>query len=165
MYSVVVSIGTGRARKVLCLGFAAALLLALSCADRRDEPLDGTAVAVPTMTALPPAPAEQSPISASTATPILTPPGEVKPVGTGAVAPTMTALASMPTTGSPGGAGLDDPLYPTLGNGGYDVSHYIIKLNVDVQENFISGSTRIEAVATQGLSSFNVDFRGLTVLG
>lgn len=59
---------------------------------------------------------------------------------------------------------MGDPLYPTLGNGGYDVSHYTVKLNVDVEQNFISGSTSIEAVATQGLSSFNLDFRGLTVL-
>ena len=39
-----------------------------------------------------------------------------------------------------------------------------MNLDVDVEENFIAGSTSIEAVATQALSSFNLDFRGLTVL-
>ena len=166
MYSVVVSIGTGRARKVLCLGFAAALLLlALSCADRRHESHDGTAVAVPTMTATPLTLDGETPASAEPAEPTVpTAADDETPVGKGVGNPTATFQPSASTTGSPGGAGLDDPLYPTLGNGGYDVSHYTVKLNVDVQENFISGSTRIEAVATQGLSSFNVDFRGLTVL-
>ena len=46
--------------------------------------------------------------------------------------------------------GLGDPLYPGLGNGGYDVLHYTIDLDVDVESNFINGEARIEAKATQG---------------
>ena len=65
---------------------------------------------------------------------------------------------------SPGSTGLGDPLYPGLGNGGYDVSHYTLDLDVDVDENFISGQARIEAEATQALSAFNLDLRGLDVI-
>lgn len=63
----------------------------------------------------------------------------------------------------PGAPGVGDPLYPGLGNGGYDVSHYTLELHVDVDANRIAGSARIDAVATQDLSSFNLDFRGLEV--
>lgn len=63
----------------------------------------------------------------------------------------------------PGAAGVGDPLYPGLGNGGYDVSHYTVSLTVDVGANRIAGSAQIEAVATQDLSSFNLDLRGLEV--
>ncbi len=66
-------------------------------------------------------------------------------------------------TTRPGAAGLDDPLFPGLGNGGYDVSRYTVTLNIDVEANEISGRAQIEADATQDLSSFNLDFRGLTV--
>ena len=63
----------------------------------------------------------------------------------------------------PGAAGVGDPLYPGLGNGGYDVAHYTIELDVDVDANLVAGSARIDAVATQDLSSFNLDLRGLEV--
>ena len=66
-----------------------------------------------------------------------------------------------PSAGSPG---LGDPLYPGLGNGGYEVAHYTVTLDVDVDSNFVSGKADIEANATQALSSFNLDMRGLTVL-
>ena len=159
LFRVVVSFGTGRWYSVLCLGFVAALLLSLSCADQRDEIPDSTAAAVRATTGLPTAAAGETPVSAVTPSA-----GDKTPADGGAATPHTTAEASPPDIGSPGGAGLGDPLYPTLGNGGYDVSHYMVMLNVDVQENFISGSASIEAMAMQGLSSFNLDFRGLTVL-
>ena len=65
---------------------------------------------------------------------------------------------------SPGSLGLGDPLYPGLGNGGYEVSHYTLTLDVDVARNFISGNAEIEANATQALSAFNLDMRGLDVI-
>ena len=55
-------------------------------------------------------------------------------------------------TARPGAAGLDDPIFPGLGNGGYDVSRYTVTLNVDVEANEILGRTQIEAYATQDLS-------------
>ena len=55
-------------------------------------------------------------------------------------------------TARPGAAGLDDTLFPGLGNGGYDVSRYTVTLNIDVEANEISGQAQIEAEATQDLS-------------
>ena len=50
-----------------------------------------------------------------------------------------------------------------LGNGGYDAQHYTIDLTVDMERNHISGVMTLDAVATETLSSFNLDFRGLEV--
>lgn len=61
--------------------------------------------------------------------------------------------------------GLGDPLYPRLGNGGYDVLHYTLDLAVDMETNIISGTTTISAQATQDQDAFNLDFEGLTVEG
>ena len=58
---------------------------------------------------------------------------------------------------------MEDPLFPLLGNGGYDAQHYTIDLTVDMERNFISGVMTLDAVATESLSSFNLDFRGLEV--
>ncbi len=65
----------------------------------------------------------------------------------------------------PGAEGIGDSLYPTLGNGGYDVLHYYVDLDIDMQRQSVVGITTIEATSTQALSSFNLDFsnRGLTV--
>jgi aminopeptidase N len=58
---------------------------------------------------------------------------------------------------------MGDPYYPNLGNGGYDVQHYTIALDVDPVANMVKGSTTVTANATESLSSFNLDFHGLTV--
>ncbi len=60
----------------------------------------------------------------------------------------------------PGAPGLDDPIFPLLGNGGYDVIHYAIELDVDVEKNVVVGITTIDAVATHPLGAFNLDYRG-----
>ena len=83
----------------------------------------------------------------------------LEPPATPAREPTPTPIR----TARSGAAGLDDPLYPGLGNGGYDVSRYTVTLDIDVEANEISGRTQIEADAPQDLSSFNLDLRGLTV--
>jgi aminopeptidase N len=70
----------------------------------------------------------------------------------------------VPTTGrNAGAAGLGDPLYPNLGNGGYDALHYTLDLAVDMQSHALSGTTTIAARATQALSSFNFDLQGLQI--
>jgi aminopeptidase N len=79
---------------------------------------------------------------------------------TAAVRVTAPAPASKPLAGA---AGLGDPLYPALGNGGYDVLHYAIDLTVDVASNTLTGATMISARSTQALSAFNLDFSGLTI--
>ncbi|MFG2215203.1 MULTISPECIES: M1 family metallopeptidase [unclassified Streptomyces] len=65
--------------------------------------------------------------------------------------------------GSPGAAGLRDPYFPKLGNGGYDVTHYDLVLDVDPAARRLSGTATITARATQDLSAFNLDLDGLTV--
>lgn len=60
--------------------------------------------------------------------------------------------------GGQGAPGLGDPFYDGLGNGGYDTLHYTIDLDIEVDTNAISGTTTIEAEATQTLTSFNLDF-------
>lgn len=69
--------------------------------------------------------------------------------------------ADCPSRGdSPGAAGLGDPLFPTMGNGGYDVSHYSLDLTVEPARNRLSAVVAIEALATQDLTAFNLDFAG-----
>src|SRR5579862_6870875 len=59
---------------------------------------------------------------------------------------------------TPGSAGLGDPYFPLLGNGGYDVQHYDISIDVDVKDSTFKATTTITAKATQALSAFNLDF-------
>ncbi|WP_369145613.1 M1 family metallopeptidase [Streptomyces sp. R44] len=67
--------------------------------------------------------------------------------------------------GTPGAAGLRDPLFPKLGNGGYDVGHYDLTLAYDPASGRLDGTAEITARATQDLSAFNLDLAGLTVRG
>lgn len=62
-----------------------------------------------------------------------------------------------------GSPSIGDNFYPWLGNGGYDVSHYLIDLKVSEDFTALDGSVEIQATATQALSSFNLDFLGMTV--
>ncbi|MFE3492879.1 M1 family metallopeptidase [Streptomyces sp. NPDC059175] len=67
--------------------------------------------------------------------------------------------------GTPGAAGLRDPYFPKLGNGGYDVTHYDLVLRYDPKAGTLAGAATITARATQDLSAFNLDLHGLTVEG
>jgi len=64
---------------------------------------------------------------------------------------------------SPGSAGVGDPYFPELGNGGYDAQHYLLDLEADLETNTISGTVTMRARATQSLSQFNLDFAGFTI--
>ena len=64
---------------------------------------------------------------------------------------------------SPGSPGLGDPFFPLAGNGGYDVSHYSLSLSYEPSSNQLTGTATISASATQDLSRFDLDFRGLTI--
>ncbi|MCX5392224.1 M1 family metallopeptidase [Streptomyces sp. NPDC006482] len=65
--------------------------------------------------------------------------------------------------GAPGAAGLRDPYFPKLGNGGYDVGHYALTLSYDPVTGRLDGTAEITARATQDLSAFNLDLAGLRV--
>ncbi|MFH9617220.1 M1 family metallopeptidase [Streptomyces pratensis] len=67
------------------------------------------------------------------------------------------------SAGTPGAAGMRDPYFPRLGNGGYDVTHYDLSLDVDPTAARLSGTAVITARATQDLSAFNLDLAGLEV--
>nr|WP_306326909.1 M1 family metallopeptidase [Streptomyces venezuelae] len=90
----------------------------------------------------------------------------------GGLAAALTALALLAggctgatggVRGTPGSAGLRDPYFPKLGNGGYDVSHYALTLAYDPATGRLAGTAEITARATQDLSAFNLDLAGLTV--
>ncbi|OON81823.1 M1 family metallopeptidase [Streptomyces tsukubensis] len=63
---------------------------------------------------------------------------------------------------SPGSAGIGDPYYPASGNGGYDVSHYDLRLAYQPGSDLLEGTATLIAAAEQDLSRFNLDF-GLKV--
>ncbi|MDQ3657485.1 MAG: M1 family metallopeptidase [Chloroflexota bacterium] len=66
-----------------------------------------------------------------------------------------------PLSPTAGALGIGDPYYPMLGNGGYDATHYTLDLDLDIEAGRIKTATAtIEAVATQDLSRFSLDFRG-----
>ncbi|MGP4024112.1 M1 family metallopeptidase [Actinomadura sp. 3N407] len=61
-------------------------------------------------------------------------------------------------TGGHGSAGLGDPYFPSYGNGGYNVSHYDIRLRYQPRDDRLWGTTTVLARATQVLTRFNLDF-------
>ncbi len=71
-----------------------------------------------------------------------------------------------PTSFTPGARTLNDSLFPTIGNGGYDAIHYDLDLTyANVLTRVLRGSAAITATATQNLSEFSFDFQGLVVTG
>lgn len=75
----------------------------------------------------------------------------------------LTGCAERDEPGAPGSAGLGDPYFPHLGNGGYDVTHYALTLDYDPATGRLDADAEITARATQRLSAFNLDLAGLTV--
>ncbi|MEU6127642.1 M1 family metallopeptidase [Saccharopolyspora sp. NPDC047091] len=58
----------------------------------------------------------------------------------------------------PGAPGAGDPYFPEYGNGGYDVSHYDVRLRYEPKDDHLTGTTTIVANPTQDLTAFNLDF-------
>jgi aminopeptidase N len=71
------------------------------------------------------------------------------------IAGTAVPAQAAPEAGAPG---LGDSYFPDYGNGGYDVSHYDIRLRYTPASDQLAGTTTILASATQDLSRFNLDF-------
>ena len=77
---------------------------------------------------------------------------------------TSAAPETAPTVvGTPGAAGVGDPYFPGLGNGGYDVEHYDVDLDWLPDDGELRGIVTVEARARQDLSSFNLDLAGMEV--
>ncbi|WP_171161982.1 M1 family metallopeptidase [Streptomyces sp. I05A-00742] len=62
-----------------------------------------------------------------------------------------------------GGTGVGDPVFPSLGNGGYQVEHYDLELDYEPGANDLDGKAVITARATKNLGSFTLDLAGLRV--
>src|SRR3954447_17180306 len=77
----------------------------------------------------------------------------------------LTAAPALANGPSPGAPGLGDRLFPTLGNGGYDVQHYDVDLRyaTSAPTQSMDGTVTILARATQALSRFDLDFAGKSV--
>jgi aminopeptidase N len=77
-----------------------------------------------------------------------------------AVAAVFALGVASASAASPGAAGIGDRLYPGLGNGGYDVSHYDLDLRyaTDNPTQSLLGTATITARATQSLSRFDLDY-------
>jgi aminopeptidase N len=84
---------------------------------------------------------------------------------------TLTAVAlalgalGLPSTaaGQFGSAGLGDEYFPLAGNGGYDVEHYILRLDYEPSTDVLAGHATVRATATESLSRFNLDLRGFDI--
>jgi aminopeptidase N len=59
---------------------------------------------------------------------------------------------------APGGPGIGDPYFADYGNGGYDVSHYDLRLRYWPDTDRLQGTATILAQSTADLSRFNLDF-------
>ncbi|MFN8051877.1 MAG: M1 family metallopeptidase [Acidimicrobiales bacterium] len=82
---------------------------------------------------------------------------------TRATATTTTTTAPAVVAATAGAADLADAITPGAGNGGYDVAHYDLSFDVNDARTSIDAVTTITATATQDLSSFDLDLRGLDV--
>ncbi len=77
----------------------------------------------------------------------------------------VTPAPPAPMHPTPGASGAGDPYYPDDGNGGYDALGYHVDVGYDPPSGHLDGDTTVTARATQDLSRFDLDLRGLTVLG
>lgn len=82
----------------------------------------------------------------------------------------LTAAALIPAAAAfgevgvrPGAVGIGDPYFPKDGNGGYDVDDYDLALRYEPATGRLEGLATITAVATHGLTQFNLDLSDLTV--
>jgi aminopeptidase N len=87
----------------------------------------------------------------------------------GIVASLALSAPAFAQTYTPGGRTLGDrlPELAHLGNTGYDAQHYDLTLNYDPVANVFQPGTKADITlrATQNLSEFALDFRGLNVTG
>lgn len=75
------------------------------------------------------------------------------------------AAAGPAAAGTVGSSGAGDPYFPRAGNGGYDVRHYGLSLGYDPSSGHLDGKAVITARATQRLTRFDLDLKGLKVTG
>ncbi|MDH6572532.1 aminopeptidase N [Streptomyces sp. SAI-117] len=77
----------------------------------------------------------------------------------------LTAVLGAAAPSPTGSSGAGDPYFPLAGNGGYHVGHYDLTLRYDPAGRHLDGKAVLTARATQRLTRFDLDFKGLTVTG
>ncbi|MFD9248657.1 M1 family metallopeptidase [Streptomyces bottropensis] len=82
-----------------------------------------------------------------------------------AVAALLTAAGPATAAGQAGTPGVGDPYFPLAGNGGYHVTHYGLTLGYDTTSRHLTGRAVLTARATQHLSRFDLDLKGLKITG
>lgn len=94
-----------------------------------------------------------------------TPPTRPSTTAPPTTSPGTDSETSTTTSQIAGSPGFGDPYFPDLGNGGYDVEHYLLDLAVDPEEGSLTGLATITATTTaeSPLGSFNLDLAGLEV--
>jgi aminopeptidase N len=73
------------------------------------------------------------------------------------------ALTAALAAAVPGAPGIGDSYFPSFGNGGYFVSNYDLSLRYNPNTDWLIGTAVITARTNQDLSSFNLDFIGMSV--
>ncbi|KUJ65636.1 metallopeptidase [Streptomyces albus subsp. albus] len=77
----------------------------------------------------------------------------------------LLATAGPTTAATPDSSGVGDPYFPLAGNGGYHVAHYDLNLRYDPHGRHLDGRAVLTARATERLTSFNLDLKGLKITG
>jgi aminopeptidase N len=85
--------------------------------------------------------------------------------GTGGTTPGGSATGTAPDGHpfTPGARTVGDRLFPAIGNGGYDATHYDLAIAYDPATKRLPGTATIDARATQDLSQLSLDLHGLPV--
>ena len=71
--------------------------------------------------------------------------------------PDITAADTVARPGIHAADGLGDPLYPDLGNAGYDVQHVDVAIRFDTSSGRLEGQSVMEILALEDLDSWSVD--------
>ncbi|MEU0005485.1 M1 family metallopeptidase [Streptomyces sp. NPDC006314] len=75
----------------------------------------------------------------------------------------LLAAAGPAAAGTTGASGAGDPYFPLSGNGGYHVGHYDLTLRYGTAAGHLDGKAVLTARATQKLTRFDLDLKGLEV--
>jgi hypothetical protein len=78
-------------------------------------------------------------------------------------ADTATPAPGDGTAFSPGARSAGDRLFPEIGNGGYDATHYDLAVSYDPATKALQGTATIDATALQNLSEYSLDLYKTTV--
>ncbi len=117
--------------------------------------------------ATPLAPATLFPTPSPTSAMATVPPATQTPASPSASPdpPTSSPAPSPSPTASRGSPSAGDPYAPALGNGGYDVLHYHLELDLDPGATFVHGATTIQAQSlVHNLVGLSLDFSGFDIL-